>query len=65
MKFTHLHVHTQFSLLDGSAKIKELAPRAKELGMDALAITDHGAMYGVIEFYKTCKANGIKPIIGC
>ena len=65
MKFTHLHVHTQFSLLDGSAKIKELVPRAKELGMDALAITDHGAMYGVIEFYKTCKANGIKPIIGC
>ena len=65
MKFTHLHVHTQYSLLDGSAKIKELVPRAKELGMDALAITDHGAMYGVIEFYKTCKANGIKPIIGC
>ena len=64
MKFTHLHVHTQYSLLDGSAKIKELVPRAKELGMDALAITDHGAMYGVIEFYKTCKANGIKPIIG-
>lgn len=59
MKFTHLHVHTQYSLLDGSAKIKELVPRAKELGMDALAITDHGAMYGVIEFYKTCKANGI------
>ena len=57
MKFTHLHVHTQYSLLDGSAKIKELVPRAKELGMDALAITDHGAMYGVIEFYKTCKAN--------
>ena len=47
MKFTHLHVHTQYSLLDGSAKIKELVPRAKELGMDALAITDHGAMYGV------------------
>lgn len=65
MKFTHLHVHTQYSLLDGSAKIKELVPRAKELGMDALAITDHGAMYGVIEFYKTCKQNGIKPIIGC
>lgn len=65
MKFTHLHVHTQYSLLDGSAKISELVPRAKELGMDALAITDHGAMYGVIEFYKTCKSHGIKPIIGC
>ena len=65
MNFTHLHVHTEYSLLDGSAKIKELVPRAKELGMDALAITDHGVMYGAIDFYKACKANGIKPIIGC
>lgn len=65
MNFTHLHVHTQYSLLDGLAKVSELVPRAKELGMTSLAITDHGAMYGVIEFYKTCKAHGIKPIIGC
>ena len=65
MNFTHLHIHTEYSLLDGSAKIKELVPRAKELGMDALAITDHGVMYGAIDFYKACKANGIKPIIGC
>jgi DNA polymerase-3 subunit alpha len=63
--FTHLHVHTQFSLLDGSAKIKELVARAKELGMDSLAITDHGVMYGVIDFYKAAKEVGIKPIIGC
>ncbi len=65
MKFTHLHVHTEYSLLDGSAKIKELVKRAKELGMDALAITDHGVMYGAIDFYKACKSEGIKPIIGC
>ena len=52
MAFTHLHVHTEYSLLDGSGKIKELLPRAKELGMDSLAITDHGVMYGVIDFYK-------------
>ena len=64
-KFTHLHVHTEYSLLDGSAKIGELVERAKELGMDSLAITDHGAMYGVIEFYKKAKEVGIKPIIGC
>ena len=51
--FTHLHVHTQYSLLDGAARINELVARAKELGMDSLAITDHGAMYGVINFYKT------------
>lgn len=63
--FTHLHVHTEFSLLDGSAKIKELAARCKELGMDSLAITDHGVMYGCIDFYKACKAEGIKPVIGC
>lgn len=65
MKFTHLHVHTEYSLLDGSAKIKELVNRAKELGMKALAITDHGVMYGAIDFYKACLAEGIKPIIGC
>ncbi|MDD6326846.1 MAG: PHP domain-containing protein, partial [Lachnospiraceae bacterium] len=65
MEFTHLHVHTEYSLLDGSAKIKELVARAKELGMKALAITDHGVMYGAIDFYKACKAEGIKPIIGC
>ncbi len=62
--FTHLHVHTQYSLLDGAARINDLVSRAAELGMDALAITDHGAMYGVIDFYKACMAKGIKPIIG-
>lgn len=65
MAFTHLHVHTEYSLLDGSSKIKELAARAKELGMDSLAITDHGVMYGVIDFYRACREEGIKPIIGC
>ena len=65
MNFTHLHVHTEYSLLDGSSKIKELVARAKELGMDSLAITDHGVMYGVINFYKACKDAGIKPILGC
>ncbi len=65
MSFTHLHVHTEYSLLDGSSKIAELLPRAKELGMDSLAITDHGVMYGVIDFYKKAKEVGIKPILGC
>ena len=65
MAFTHLHVHTEFSLLDGSGKISEMIRQAKDLGMDSLAITDHGAMYGVIDFYKAAKAQGIKPIIGC
>lgn len=65
MAFTHLHVHTEYSLLDGSSKIKELLPRAKELGMDSIAITDHGVMYGVIDFYKKAKEVGIKPILGC
>ncbi len=65
MAFTHLHVHTEYSLLDGSSKIKELAARAKELGMDSLAITDHGVMYGVIDFYRACREAGVKPIIGC
>ena len=65
MAFTHLHVHTEYSLLDGSSKIKELAVKAKELGMDSMAITDHGAMFGVIDFYRAAKENGIKPILGC
>lgn len=65
MDFTHLHVHTEYSLLDGSAKIKSLVKRAKELGYDSLAITDHGVMYGVIDFYEAARAEGIKPIIGC
>ncbi|MBR3325003.1 MAG: DNA polymerase III subunit alpha [Clostridia bacterium] len=64
-KFVHLHMHTEFSLLDGANRIKDLPVRAKELGMDAMAITDHGVMFGVIDFYKACKENGIKPIIGC
>ena len=64
-QFTHLHVHTEYSLLDGSSKINELCARTKELGMDAIAITDHGVMYGVIDFYKAALKEGIKPIIGC
>ena len=63
--FVHLHVHSEFSLLDGANRIKDLPVRAKELGMDSIAITDHGVMFGVIDFYKACKANGVKPIIGC
>lgn len=65
MNFAHLHVHTEYSLLDGSNKIKEYVSRVKELGMNSAAITDHGVMYGVIDFYKEAKAQGIKPIIGC
>ncbi|RHR57735.1 DNA polymerase III subunit alpha [Clostridium sp. AF18-27] len=65
MAFTHLHVHTEYSLLDGSCKIRELVARAKELGMDSLAVTDHGVMYGVIDFYKAAREVGIKPILGC
>ncbi|MBI4215111.1 MAG: DNA polymerase III subunit alpha [Parcubacteria group bacterium] len=64
MKFVHLHVHTHYSLLDGLSKVKALVKRVKELGMDSVAITDHGVMYGAIEFYKTCREAGIKPIIG-
>ena len=64
-KFVHLHVHSEYSLLDGANRIKDLPVRAKELGMDAMAITDHGVMFGVIDFYKECKANDVKPIIGC
>ena len=64
-KFVHLHIHSEFSLLDGANRIKDIPVRAKELGMDAIAITDHGVMYGVIDFYKACQKEGIKPIIGC
>lgn len=64
-EFTHLHVHTEYSLLDGAAKIKQLCHKAKELGMKSLAITDHGVMYGCIDFYLACQKEGIKPIIGC
>lgn len=63
--FTHLHLHTEFSLLDGACRIEQLVLRAKELGMQSLAITDHGNMYGAVDFYKACKKHGIKPIIGC
>mgnify|MGYP004698573293 FL=1 len=65
MAFTHLHVHTEYSLLDGSNKIKECVKRVKELGMDSVAITDHGVMYGVIDFYRAARAEGVKPILGC
>ena len=65
MNFTHLHVHTEYSLLDGSNKIKEYVARVKELGMDSAAITDHGVMYGVIDFYRAARAAGINPILGC
>ncbi len=65
MAFCHLHTHTEYSLLDGEAGIKKLIARVKELGMDSCAITDHGTMYGVVDFYRECKANGIKPVIGC
>ena len=62
--FAHLHVHTEYSLLDGFSRTKKLVQQAKALGMQHLAITDHGAMYGAIEFYKACKAGGINPVIG-
>ena len=65
MSFVHLHLHTEFSLLDGACRIDRMASRLKELGQDAVAITDHGVMYGAVAFYKACKAAGIKPIIGC
>ena len=64
-EFVHLHVHSEFSLLDGANRIKDLPKRAKEMGMDAIALTDHGVMYGAIDFYKACKKEGVKPIIGC
>ena len=65
MSFVHLHLHTEFSLLDGACRIKKLVERVKDLGQEAVAITDHGCMYGVIDFYRACKAAGIKPVIGC
>ncbi|MBU1140378.1 MAG: PHP domain-containing protein, partial [Proteobacteria bacterium] len=63
--FTHLHVHTQYSLLDGAIRIPDLLAKCKEYGMDSVAMTDHGAMYGALEFYLKAKAKGIKPIVGC
>ena len=65
MSFTHLHLHTEYSLLDGACRIDQLVARMKELGQSAVAITDHGVMYGAVDFYKACKAAGVKPIIGC
>ena len=65
MSFVHLHLHTEFSLLDGACRIKKLVERVKDLGQEAVAITDHGVMYGAIDFYRACKAEGIHPIIGC
>ena len=64
-KFCHLHVHTEYSLLDGACRIHELCQMASRMGMEALAITDHGAMYGVIDFYNACLEAGLRPIIGC
>ena len=65
MSFVHLHVHTEYSLLDGACRIDGLAKRVKELGQDAVAVTDHGVMYGAIDFYRACLKEGVKPIIGC
>ena len=65
MSFVHLHVHSEYSLLDGACRIRDLPKLVREMGQSACAITDHGAMYGVIDFYRACKAEGIKPIIGC
>ena len=64
-RFTHLHVHTEYSMLDGISRIPDLVTQTKELGMNSLAITDHGSMYGVVDFYQACKEVSIKPIIGC
>ena len=63
--FVHLHLHSEYSLLDGSTRINLLPQRVKDLGMDAVALTDHGNMYGAIAFYKACKDAGVKPILGC
>ena len=65
MSFVHLHVHTEFSLLDGACRIRDLPGIVKGMGQTACAITDHGVMYGAVDFYRACKAEGIKPIIGC
>ena len=64
-RFVHLHLHTEYSLLDGACAIKRLMPRLKELGMDSCAVTDHGSLFGAVEFYNAATKNGIKPIIGC
>ena len=64
-EFVHLHVHTEYSLLDGANRINDLIARTAELGMKSIAITDHGVMYGVVDFYKAALKNGIKPILGC
>ena len=64
-EFVHLHLHTQYSLLDGACKLPDLMARNKELGFEACAMTDHGVLYGAIDFYKTAKKYGIKPILGC
>ena len=65
MSFAHLHVHTEFSLLDGACRIGNMMEHVKDMGQEAIAITDHGVMYGVIDFYRAAKAAGVKPIIGC
>ena len=65
MSFVHLHVHSEYSLLDGACRTDKLAKRVKELGQSAVALTDHGVMYGAVAFYKACRAEGVKPIIGC
>ena len=65
MSFVHLHVHSEYSLLDGSSRVKKLPKKAKELGMNSIALTDHGVMFGIIDFYKACKEEGVKPILGC
>ena len=65
MGFVHLHTHTEYSLLDGASRIEDLVLRCKELNMDAVAVTDHGVMYGAVEFYKAAHKHGIKPIMGC
>lgn len=65
MGFVHLHVHTEYSLLDGACRIRDLPALVKEMGQNAVAITDHGVMYGAIDFYRACKKEGIHPIIGC
>ena len=65
MPFVHLHLHSEYSLLDGACRVTDIPRRARELGQTAVAITDHGAMYGVVDFYRACKNEGVKPIIGC
>ena len=65
MSFVHLHVHTEYSLLDGACRIKDIPKKIKEMGQTGVAMTDHGVMYGSVEFFKACKKEGIKPIIGC